>query len=77
MCEGRKVNGLVKEKPGKRNWDQIPNPKRSRMVKDTYFIDSKTEIFKTRKLPLTHLIICGVLQSSIFAIALSQAAAIA
>lgn len=23
MCEGRKVNGLVGEKPGKRNWYQF------------------------------------------------------
>lgn len=49
MCEGRKVNGLVEGKPGRKNWNWISSPQRSRMVKDTYFIDSETEMFKIRK----------------------------
>lgn len=44
--KGRKVTGLVGEKPRKKNWDQTSSPKESWTVKDTYFIDSKTDILK-------------------------------
>lgn len=46
VCGGRKVNELVEERPGKRNWDQIPRHKGSTMVKNTYFIYPKIEVFK-------------------------------
>lgn len=46
MCVGRKLNDLVEENSGKKNWEETLSSKDPHMVKNTYFIDFKTDILK-------------------------------